>query len=99
VTHMREVPSAKELYQTILSRSSIPLAGFEGGNMRDYKIKTKIISSRDLTSECWSIQAWGLPHCRECEYLATIDCGGVRIRKEILSGNYPKTGLPGKEEF
>ncbi len=30
--------------------------------MRDYIINTKVISNRDLSSECWSIQFWGLPH-------------------------------------
>jgi hypothetical protein len=56
--------------------------------------KVKVISSRYLTSECWLIQAWGLPHCRECEYLATEECGGTRIRKDILAGRYAKGGLP-----
>ncbi len=56
--------------------------------------KIKIISSADLTSECWSIQFWGFEHCRECEYLATEDCGGYRLRKDILAGRYPKEGLP-----
>lgn len=45
-------------------------------------------------TECWMIQAWGLPYCRECEYLATEECGGYRIRKLILQGKYPKDGLP-----
>jgi len=29
-----------------------------------------------------------------CEYLATEECGGQRIRKKILSGKYPVNGLP-----
>ena len=61
--------------------------------MQEYRIKAKVISSMGLTPECWSIQFWGLPHCRECEYLATQECGGMRIRKEILRGKYPKDGL------
>jgi hypothetical protein len=61
--------------------------------MQEYRIKAKVISSMGLTSECWSIQFWGLPHCRECGYLATEECGGMRIRKEILGGKYPKEGL------
>jgi hypothetical protein len=61
---------------------------------RNFSVKTKIISSRYLTSECWSVQFWGLPHCRECGYLATEMCGGLRIRKSILSGEYPVGGLP-----
>lgn len=66
------------------------------GNIRDResRAKTKILSGRYLTSECWSIQFWGLPHCRECEYLATEMCGGLRIRKGILAGEYPLQGLP-----
>lgn len=62
--------------------------------MKEYQAKTKVISSKGLTPECWLIQAWGLPYCRECSYLATEDCGGYRIRKNILSGKYPKDGLP-----
>jgi hypothetical protein len=56
-------------------------------------MKTKIISSSSLTPECWSVQFWGMPYCCKCEYLATEDCGGYRIRREILSGSYPKNGL------
>jgi hypothetical protein len=61
-------------------------------------LKMKVISSRGLTSECWSIQFWGLPYCRTCDYLATEDCGGYRIRRNILAGKYPKDGLPDKRE-
>ena len=57
-------------------------------------IKAKRIYQKDLTPDCWSIQFWGLPYCRKCEYLATDECGGQRIRKEILTGEYPKDGLP-----
>lgn len=61
---------------------------------REFPVKTKRIYQKDLTSDCWSIQIWGLPYCRTCEYLATEDCGGYRIRKKILSGEYPVHGLP-----
>jgi hypothetical protein len=60
---------------------------------KDFIVKSKVISQADLTSECWMIQAWGLPYCRECEYLATDDCGGHKIRKDILKGKYPRDGL------
>jgi len=29
-----------------------------------------------------------------CEYLATEECGGQRIKKKILAGEYPLNGLP-----
>jgi hypothetical protein len=61
-------------------------------------LKIKVIGSRGLTSECWLIQFWGLPYCRTCGYLATEDCGGYRIRKEMLAGKYPKDGLPDKRD-
>lgn len=61
---------------------------------RGVTVRTKIVSSRYLTSDCWSIQFWGMPYCRECSYLATEECGGYRIRKEMLAGEYPKDGLP-----
>jgi len=62
--------------------------------VRESGARTKIISSRYLTSECWSIQFCGLPYCKECDYLATQMCGGQMIRKKILSGEYPADGLP-----
>lgn len=54
----------------------------------------KIVNSKDLTSECWYIQFWGLSYCRTCRYLATEDCGGYKIRKKILLGIFPVNGLP-----
>ncbi len=63
--------------------------------------RAKRIYQKDLTSECWPVQFWGLPYCsgfgdygRMCEYLASEECGGRGIRKKILSGQYPLTGLP-----
>ena len=56
--------------------------------------KVKRIYQKDLTSDCWPIQFWGLPYCRTCDYLASEDCGGQRIRKNILTGKYPMEGLP-----
>lgn len=63
--------------------------------------KTKKIHQKDLTSDCWMVQIWGLAYCsgfgdlnNMCEYLGTEDCGGYRIRKMILSVKYPKNGLP-----
>ena len=54
-----------------------------------------------LTSECWSVQVWGLPYCSGfgdyegmCEFVATEECGGRNVRKRILSGKYPLNGLP-----
>jgi hypothetical protein len=58
------------------------------------EVQTKAISSSGLTTKCWSIQFYGLPYCRKCDYLATDDCGGYRIRREILKGDYLKDGLP-----
>jgi hypothetical protein len=58
----------------------------------------KIISNRNLTSECLSIQFWDLPYCKKCEYLATEECGDYTIRKKIFSGRYPKSGLPDQSD-
>jgi len=60
----------------------------------------KYIRQSDLTTDCWMVQIWGLRYCsgmedREpCEFLATEECGGYRIRHAILKGEYPKDGLP-----
>ena len=56
--------------------------------------RTKRIYQKDLTPDCWSVQVWGLPYCRKCDYLVTEECGGQRIRKMILAGKYPRDGLP-----
>ena len=71
----------------------------KNGNPREIRAKT--IRQSYLTSDCWPVQVWGLPYCSGfgdpsamCEFLATHDCGGVRIRRLIMTGNYPKDGLP-----
>ena len=65
--------------------------------MEGISVKAKRIYQKDLTSDCWPVQFWGLPHCRTCDYLASEDCGGQGIRKNILTGNYPLNGLPDAE--
>ena len=66
--------------------------------MEGISVRVKRIYQKDLTSDCWNVQVWGLLHCRRCDYLATEDCGGQIIRKKILSGQYPLNGLPGVPE-
>ena len=44
-------------------------------------MQTKTVKQNELTSECWSVQVWGLEYCDTCEYLNTAECGGKRIRK------------------
>jgi len=56
--------------------------------------KCKTIKQTDLTSECWSIQIWGITACQTCEFLDTDECGGKRIRKLINDGKYSRGGLP-----
>ena len=46
--------------------------------------KTKIVNRRNLTSECWHMQVWGLPYCKTCKYLGAKGCGGYKIRKKII---------------
>ena len=59
--------------------------------------RIKGINQKDLTSDCWMVQVWGLPYCsgfgdpvNTCEYLETDECSGERIRKLIQKGKYPK---------
>jgi hypothetical protein len=54
-----------------------------------------------MTSDCWPVQVWGLAYRsgfgdyeQMCEYLATDECGGQNIRKKILAGRCPLSGLP-----
>jgi hypothetical protein len=35
----------------------------------------------DLTTECWSVQLFGLEHCETCEARGTPECGGKSIRR------------------
>jgi len=41
----------------------------------------KSVNQADLTSECWSVQIWGMDYCWGCEFRDTQDCGGIEIRK------------------
>jgi len=70
-------------------------------NNQVVEIKSKNAKQAQLTSDCWPVQVWGLSYCSGfgsyegmCEFLATEDCGGTNIRRLILRGIYPKTGLP-----
>lgn len=71
----------------------------------EFGVRTKRIHQSDLTSDCWPVQVWGLPYCSGfgdygcmCEYLATEQCGGQRIRKMIMSGEFPLNGLPDADQ-
>lgn len=61
-------------------------------------MKTKTISTKNLTSECWLIQFWGLEACKDCEAKNTSECGGQKIREDLMTkgkhGKVTKTGLP-----
>jgi hypothetical protein len=68
---------------------------------KQYIGRSKQINQKDLTSDCWMVQVWGLDYCSgngepksACEYLGTRECGGKNIRRLILAGKYPKDGLP-----
>ena len=59
---------------------------------------TKVINSNDLTADCWMIQFKGLEACKECEFKDTPDCGGQKIRQDLMTkgshGKVTLTGLP-----
>jgi len=44
-------------------------------------MRVRVIHSKNLSSECLSVQAWGLAYCRTCPFKNTKNCGGKRIRK------------------
>lgn len=54
----------------------------------------KTVRQADLTSECWTVQVWGLDACKDCEFLNTEDCGGKSVREAMLAGKRDSTGLP-----
>ena len=63
-------------------------------------MEVKVINTKDLTAECWLVQFWGLEACEKCEAKDTPECGGQRIRKDLLTtgrhGEITVTGLPDK---
>lgn len=44
-------------------------------------MKVKLISQKNLSSECWPVQVWGLSYCKPCDLHNSSDCGGKNIRK------------------
>jgi len=79
----------------MVKRENIRLGG------QEFAVRTKRVYQKDLSSDCWPVQVWGLPYCsgfgdyeQMCEFLATDECGGQGIRKKILTGKYAKNGLP-----
>jgi|GEM_PF-1004232 len=71
---------------------------------QEFAVRTKKVYQKDLSSDCWPVQVWGLPYCsgfgdyeQMCEFLATDECGGQGIRKKILAGRFPLSGLPDAE--
>lgn len=63
------------------------------------KFKEKLVRTSMLTDDCFQIQFFGNSHCKGCGLLGTKDCNGQHIRRKILSGLFPKTGLPSVEEM
>lgn len=41
----------------------------------------RVIPSKNLTLECWSVQMNGLTACKGCEFKDTDQCGGKKIRE------------------
>jgi hypothetical protein len=41
----------------------------------------RTVQQGHMTSECWSVQIWGLEKCATCEQKGKRDCGGKQIRK------------------
>lgn len=39
------------------------------------------VKQKNLSSECWLVQIWGLDYCKTCEYRNSAECGGKNIRK------------------
>lgn len=41
----------------------------------------RMVKQSHMTSECWSVQLYGLTACETCEAKGKRDCGGKRILK------------------
>ena len=46
-------------------------------------MKVCYVNQKELSEECWMVQAFGLEYCETCEYKDTEDCGGKRIRETL----------------
>lgn len=44
-------------------------------------VKAHTIQSKDLTTECWSVQFEGKSACKKCEFRGTKECCGKNILK------------------
>lgn len=42
-------------------------------------MRVRIIHSKNLSTECWLVQAWGLEYCQKCCRKNSKKCGGKRI--------------------
>ena len=58
-------------------------------------MKMKTIKQLGLSSECFSVQIWGLEHCKTCEYRDTDECGGKNIRDTKKNENGKNIPLNG----
>lgn len=56
-------------------------ASIKNGHLVEEEIRD--ISQGELTSDCWTIQFWGLGKCKECEFSNTDDCGGGETLKRM----------------
>lgn len=72
---------------------------------KEILLREKKVYKKDLSSDCWMVQVWGLPYCsgfgsyeNMCEYLSSKECGGQQIRKKILTKQFPINGLPDVKE-
>ena len=61
-----------------------------GFPLRDPKtlMKIKLVKQNELTSDCWSVQIWGLESCDFCPYINTEDCGGKDIRRKLMNDKH-----------
>jgi hypothetical protein len=57
-------------------------------------MKTKIISQKMLSAECWFVQVWGIEACMDCDYRYTKECGGRQILKTSKNALGNKVPLP-----
>lgn len=59
-------------------------------NGRMVMTNMKEIKQSQLTSDCWTIQFWGLDKCEKCEYRGKKSCGGgatlKRMQREAANG-------------
>jgi hypothetical protein len=58
-------------------------------------MEIKVVPTRMLSSECFSVQIMGTESCESCQYKGTKECGGKKILRTGKNDNGVSIGEKG----